>query len=329
MYFPYLRAKQEEVFAVLEADFLTDVTVPIFEPVTSTSKDTKTISKTTIDRWKRALDRGRRFAIVTNSAKGFPPPTSEDACARIEDDLGPAERVFPAIEIRKDTGLDKINEFARRFWYRTCLVIHRDHMHDVRDLRRALRPLSEPNTTAPVQVLMSGGVPEAVFRNLPARGRAFLRDGFVRQERNADYPPRTSFDNLFHTFGELGFDGFGDFTIVGDFFPRSPGGGPALQAALHLTEIENDRETVVANHFVSRTPPTRMLPDRKYFDALQQLVDHTKGRLGFDTVGVHAFYDSHSKSHYPNLGPPKRWSILHHFEIIERALAKKGAEPFF
>ena len=67
-----------------------------------------------------------------------------------------------------------------------------------------------------------------------------------------------------YTYRSRGFDGFSDFSIVGDVY--SPGGGAAKHVAIHLTELEET--TIVANHFVSRTPPQKGNNQAKYFSAL-------------------------------------------------------------
>lgn len=307
MFFPYLRGKQEEILAVLEADFLSELTVPIFEPTNT--------SPLSIGRWQRAVEAGRRFAIVTNSANGDPAPAQEEVRHVIEDDLSP-EAVYPGLEIRAGTDTGTIRDFAETFQDRVCVVVHRDHLYAPSELSGHLGPLAD----SIVHVLIDGRVSREVVRQLPARGRVLLRDGFAYEPRNADYQPQTNFGDLLHTFSNDGFDGFGDFAIAGDRF--SARGGPAYAVALHLTEITP--MTVIANHVVSSPPHIRGDLSAKYLDAVQRLVGYADER-GFDTVGINAFRNSLSERHYPGLGKPKRWSILHHLEIIDRELTERGA----
>ena len=311
MYFPYLRGKQEEVLAVREAGFLSDLTVPIFEPTN--------LSHANLERWRQVIQAGRRFAIITNSASGVPAPPPSDEVGNFIEDL-PTQGVFPTLEIRPNVTPDRIRNFVERFRGRICVVVHRNHLYTAHQLSSHLGPA----TDSIVHVLIDGGVPREILRELPARGRVLLRDGFAYETRNADYPPRTHFDDLLHTFKNRGFDGFGDFTIVGDRF--SPGGGPAYAIALHLTEITPTG--VVTNHFISSPPPIPGDNSGKYLDALGRLVRHIEGRPQFNTAGINGFRGSWADRHFPGLGKPKRWSILHHLEVIERELIARGTSAF-
>ena len=230
------------------------------------------------------------------------------------------EEVFPALEIRIDTGEDVISKFAERFHDRSCVVVHRYQPHSISDLYSWLRPLEG----SCIHVLVQGAASLARFRGLPALGRALVNDGFNVTVPNADYPPRSHFDDLVHRFRGEGFDAFGDFATVGDRFPT--GGGTPNAVAIHLTEIVAD--TIETNHFV--TPPEHTFGDirEKYLAAVEQMVEYTTSRPGFDTIGAKAFQDTWARQHYPGSRLPKRWSILHHFEIIEREMAKMGLQPF-
>ena len=76
MYFPYLRGKEEELIAVREADFLSHLIIPVFEP-------TNPLNQRGRNNWLRVVGAGRRFAVIVNSAHGNPPPpphATRDVC---------------------------------------------------------------------------------------------------------------------------------------------------------------------------------------------------------------------------------------------------------
>jgi hypothetical protein len=68
-----------------------------------------------------------------------------------------------------------------------------------------------------------------------------------------------------------------------------------------------------------------------YFEALERLIAYagTRGADFHDTVGVRNYRDSHTNRHFPNLGPAKRWSTMHHIETIQKILARQGAVAAF
>ena len=154
---------------------------------------------------------------------------------------------------------------------------------------------------------------------LPGVGKVLLRDGFSYETRNADYPRVTHFDDLLFTFEEQGFDGFGDFAIVGDRF--SLRGGPANAVAIHVTEIVN--QTIRTNHFISSPPHVQEDTPGKFFSALAAYAAGAE----MPTRGGQALLGAIDES-FPGLGKPKRWSILHHLEIIHDELQARGAIAF-
>ncbi len=316
MYFPYLRGKQFEILAVRDSGlFPSDRIVPVFEPTTLSERALKRF-------WRIATNRVR-FSIIVNSASGKPPPPLVDTIQVLKDfESHIPGVVLPAFEIRPGQTVSDVQSFAQMFSSQQCLLIHRNHTHSATVLSGALNPLSRP----PVQILLDGGAPLQVVKALPAAGIVLLRDGFSRCVPNANYPDESNFDDLLYTYRSYGFDGFSDFSIIGDVY--SSGGNAAKHVALHLTELR--KPTVVANHFVSKTPPQRGNDQAKYFSALKPLMSHTGSppSADFDTEGVHGYHKSDSSKRFPGLGKPKQWSIMHHMEIIDRELYAMKAPSF-
>lgn len=316
MYFPYFRGKQEEQFAVLESSAGSDLVVPVFEPTS--------VSRAPARRYERICRGGRRFGLIVNSAHGQPTPTSQAVMALLDElDVVAPNVVIPAFEIRAHTALADLVGFSQKYLNRLVLLVHRSNVLPRHALDDALRNFR----VDPIHILLEGGVPLQIVRNLRGGGLVLLRDGFDRQPRNGDYPNRTAFDDLLYTYDGLGFSGMGDFAIVGDNY--SPGGGPARHVALHVTEPA-EGPTLVTNHFVSGPPATQGDVRRKYFDALQKLIAHVGSppKTPFATTGVGEYEHSHSTRHFPNLGPPKRWSIAHHLELVDSELRARGVVRF-
>ena len=223
-----------------ESEFLSsNRIVPVFEPTT----------RSNLSRFRTIAENQVKFAIIVNSDNGAPPPALPDTIEMINglESHAPG-MVLPAFEIRAGRPISDVQDFAHKFASRQCVIVHRNHTHSTMALKKALAPFDRDA----VQIFLDGGVPFQVVESLPAAGKVLLRDGFSRCARNSDYPARSNFDDLLFNYKDRGFHGFSDFSIVGDLY--SPGGGPAIQVAIHLTECLDDT-TIVTNHFVSRTPP--------------------------------------------------------------------------
>jgi hypothetical protein len=314
MYFPYLRGRQEELLALREiARSLPDTVVPIFKPTV--------LSHESVQRYASMASDGLRFALITNSNEGAPPPTEKAAWDTIDGALqAHAAMVFPAFELRADVPLTSLRAFTKKYANRQCLIVHRNHAYTAAEVTAHLAL-----ATPPAHAYLSGGVPTSLQKALPSRVRILIRDGFDRHVPNGDYPPATSFDDLVFTYAALGYGGFGDFSVIGDY-SYSPGGGAAKHVAIHLSEKQG-QTNIITRHFVSRTPPTTKDPDAKYFDALTQLLQHVGNPPAprFATAGVKDYAQTLNPPHYPGLGKLKRWSIEHHTELVASILVANGA----
>ena len=316
MYFPYLRGKQFELLAVRDSDFLLEGRIlPVVDPIS--------VSKRNQNQVLSIADKGIRFSLIMNgeNVQGHDEPREIVKLFAYLDSKYPG-RVLPAFEIRAGHTLPSLAKFSRAFRAHQCVVVHRNHNFSAVAIQRALRPLSQPS----VQIILDGGVPHDLVGSLRAVGTVLLKDGFNRCRLNELYPARSNFGDLLYQYEHLGFDGFGDFSIIGDWY--ASGGGAPKTVALHLTERE--RSSLIANHFVSTTPPTKGDTADKYFDALEKLVRYTRSpiRSSLDTKGVDGYLASYETHHFPQLGKPKQWSIMHHMEIVDRELAAQGVSSF-
>ena len=320
MYFPYLRGKTFEILAVRElGSSLDDRIIPVFEPTTDPSES----YARTRNAFRRLAEESKRFSVIVNSDSGEPPPpTSElvDIVHEIEADL--PNILMPAFEIRPGQPVSQIASFSREFASQRCIIVHRNHTLSDSAVENALDSLSHPA----VHIFLEGSIPVNVIDGISAAGKVLLRDGFKRRVPNASYPPRSNFGDLLFTYESRGYDGLSDFSIIGDYY--SAGGGPAKHVAIHLTEDEGN--TIVANHFVSTTPPQKGDDAAKYFSALKRLVSYVGEPLNanFDTRGMQCYYDSYVNAHYPGLGKLKQWSLMHHMEIFGRRLKAMNARSF-
>ncbi|AUZ55966.1 hypothetical protein B1L07_13705 [Stenotrophomonas acidaminiphila] len=155
-------------------------------------------------------------------------------------------------------------------------------------------------------------------RNFKGEDRVLVRDGF-RKKKNSDYldPEIEHFSDLHLTYQEEGMDGFGDFLTVGDEY--ADGGGPAYAVAIHLTFLDEDKESsMFIRHFVSDSNLTPADPAGKFSEALAKLaaaVRAPNSKIAV-TKAVAEFLELHDRGHYPGLGYVKKLSMQHHLELM-------------
>lgn len=168
----------------------------------------------------------------------------------------------------------------------------------------------------PVMVFIDGKVSPSLIQAFGALKKVIVRDGFISQARNADYPRLDFFSDLHSTYAGSGYYGFGDFSVIGDEY--SPGGGPAHAVAIHLTELNVARE-IDTNHFISTRTTGTVDTAGKFMEALDKLVAHVRARRRSFTYSQACaeFEAHHTNQHFPGLPTVKRLSIRHHLELME------------
>ncbi len=162
-----------------------------------------------------------------------------------------------------------------------------------------------------------GGKSSGDYRATFANGNeVILEDGFERQARNQDYPPKDFFSDRFKTFKRDGFYGFGDFLIVGNAFTK---GGGALAVTIHLTNREDGG--IVVRHFISDRVTLRNVDTAgKFFEALTKAVAFMKTRQFWRETGASHEFQAMVNSDFKGLGHVKKVSMKHHIEVLDAAL---------
>jgi hypothetical protein len=115
-----------------------------------------------------------------------------------------------------------------------------------------------------------------------------------------------------------GFVGFGDYQTIG----RKLSKGHAPHAiALHLTHIAPSGEIRV-RHFVSDRVETTDDPGGKFLEAVRKLInwaDANQEGLGYSSV-VSEYRRYLEERAFPGLGVPKKLSVRHHLELMNKLL---------
>lgn len=305
MYFPVLRAKQNELIGIRELVDRTDLSSvrPIFEPV----RDKIDSLLKTVSQLNQV---GIQPFIIVNPSLG---------------DFSDCQTNFlELIDSEEYAGLD----------FMPCFSTKKDQIEFAQEILSQKPEFSlylegrfskewEPYISQAQTVFVLGDVPQKLLSS--AKSIVYIADAFQSQSKNSDYPECSNFNSNWHTEykSRKNCIGFGDYTIIDTDYSES--GGPAYVVALHLSYIDhNEYDAIKVMHFKSYDDKSPTQPGLKFKDALNKLiVNVTDNPTRFiDTFGLQNFKALHEKKHFPGLGQVKKNSIQHHIETIVDYMSK-------
>ena len=108
--------------------------------------------------------------------------------------------------------------------------------------------------------------------------------------------------------------GFSDYSIVGEEYSES--GFAPHAVAIHIVYFDDSKDLRI-HHFVSRDNDDISDPARKFYQAVQQLIEWNKTKR-LDTLAIKTFEKICEEQSYPGLGVVKKLSLMHHLELISR-----------
>ena len=313
MYFPYLRARRFELYAIrstIDVMLGTGNIIPIIEPVNSNFADLNRAIR-------EFIDRGLTFILVTNPQGGQ--LTGVSGIQNIANNINGIQlnnysNYFPAFIISSSTTLPEIQQFLNTYAQRNVALIHNTNFIDVSNL---LALVGRYNNTTYNIFIHSRTTPHYrdQFQN---SSRILIRDNFHIM-RNADYPNQEFFTDQNLTYIADGYHGFGDFLIVGDVY-REPG-GPAHAVAIHLTYPYTTGELLIG-HFISDDTIGTQNIGGKFLQALNKLEQFvSSGVYNFNfSNACGEFLNYHSGRHFPGLAKAKELSMRHHIELLGHIL---------
>ncbi len=304
-YYPYLRAKQFEGFAVERAANTlvgNGKIQPIFEPV-----NVKTVALV-----RRAIGfaaANLSVGLVMNPSVGELVGSVASTAQLLADMRAKGATVIPALIVDNSTKAADLTAFAVHRQGGRGLYVH--HGAPALTVITALA-----SDTQVDHVFLDGATSAAHEGSFPTARRFRLSDGFKSKSKNASYPSKSFFTDLHLTHQGLGFKGFGDFTIVGRDY--SEGGGPAYAVAIHITESMGAPHGVDCNHFLSTSNTTTNDPAGKFGEAVAALAAYSArfpGKINFSSA-CKELLTLHATGHFPGLGEVKRLAIQHHLELM-------------
>ena len=88
--------------------------------------------------------------------------------------------------------------------------------------------------------------------------------------------------------------------------------------AIHIVYFD-ERNILRIAHFVSDSNDDISDPARKFAEAVEKLVKWNK-TMKLDTIGIREFEAAYKNKTYPGLGVVKKYSIMHHLELMSKYL---------
>jgi len=307
MYFPILRGRQFELLALRECvsnNILSNRIIPIVEPVKVSSTYTKTV-----DCFIKA---NKPIAIIRNPQVGFwDKDLKREINAKIRERVNEQLRntnvissfyVTPKLAddidfaVKNDILIDSlificnnpeyVDNYEEVIGYNTPLY---NVIPDKGDFRRRIRP-----------------------------NRVMCEDHFPKQTRNIDYSDiETEFFSSDHLYyADDGYKGFSDYSVVGEEYSET--GFAPYAVAIHIVYFDEKNFLRIA-HFVSDSNDDISDPARKFAEAVKKLVEWNK-HMKLDTMGIREFEAAYHNKTYPGLGVVKKYSIMHHLELMSKYL---------
>ena len=316
MYLPYLRGRQFELIGLrelLNMGLISDVIVPIIEPVKLSSTLINTIEAYTKEKHSICVIRNPLVGSFHNDMRKAKEGSKELSYKETFNTLFNNDYVIQSMIVSED-----INKRVDR-WIKQgsnpkeWLVVNNN---------RALLPLYEKafQDVTPKYTLIPD---KNAFRRRVSGDQVILEDKFEKQARNKDYQNNT--DEIFSEdhldYIEDDFVGFSDYSIVGNEYIES--GFAPFAVVIHIVYFRKDGSLWV-KHFVSDSNEDYSDPAGKYYEAVCKLAKWYEENPVELTYGLETFLEHYKNQTYPGLGSVKKLSIMHHLELMNKYLTRQG-----
>ena len=306
MYFPIFRGRQFELLALRECiagNLLSDSIIPIIEPVKASSTFVKTL--------EAFASADKRVSVIRNPYVGnFKKELKKESSQGIKEAVSSLLldcHVISSFYVDPHLG-SYVERLEERGIYRDSLILIFENPDYIRFYEECI------GDTHPKYNLIPD---KGIFRRRIRHNRVLCEDRFPKQSRNIDY---LGIENEFfsddHLYYEDDYIGFSDYSVVGDEYSET--GFAPYAVAIHIVYFDENKTLRIA-HFVSDSNDDISDPARKFSEAVQKLVEWNK-TMQLETAGIKAFEAAFFKQNYPGLGVIKKYSIMHHMELMSRYL---------
>lgn len=298
MYFPYFRGRQYELLALKELahnNLISNFIIPIVEPIK--------ISTTLNNALQTFNHRSLPISIVFNPTVG-----------ELQGEVGNIEKLcenlnnnqfFPLLIMNKDvlTYLENMPHAPDKI---LILLTDRDSVDDYKRIFSS----SQPKYTL---------IPdERQFKRTVNQGKILFENKFNKKIKNSDYPTDEFFSEDHLYYSDEGYDGFGDYSIIGNEYNEN--GFAPYAVAIHIVYFAKDR-TLRVQHFLSDANFDISDVAGKFYEAVTKLTSWAENiHKSQYTQGLEILLNHYKNRTYPGLPTLKKLSIMHHLELINKYL---------
>ncbi|MBL7934889.1 MAG: sce7725 family protein [Bacteroidia bacterium] len=308
MYYPYLRGRLYELSALDDLAFnpttFTKV-LPIIEPVVFTEP----VQKAYYTLVKRQVP----FILITNPLTGG--VTKDDIEVKLINGLFEGyENYSLGFLISRLTTDHQIRAFISKYSDKNIALIH----YEVPGLNDKTTEYINTLKNVSHHIFLTSFVTQRYINSISLNGAKKIKvlDCYTKLESNTAYAEMEEefFSDTHLTYKKDGFDGFGDFTIMGEKFDE--GGGRPKAVVIHWHFINQDKSLRI-KHFISDDRiDTTNIPG-KFDEAYQKLKFFTQNDpLHLRSVGYIEIAGKGDEGKNPQLGALKKFSMMHHFELV-------------
>lgn len=308
VYYPVLRGKQNELLAIRDLyrnnpDIFKFIH-PVIEPIAWTSPQLKGL----LDGKWISEDNPLQFYVIQNSE-----------LSRSEDDLVMDSIQSTFVAEKMDQGIPSSKNEG-------MIVATKEHDVNTENTKRI-------GDRPELLLMLDKGL---LFNALALENRKiFLQDSFVKQPRNADYTEKQeTFSNahqLITTMKSMNVVGFSDYSVIGSEYVDS--GFAPVDVAIHIVYFDLDTRELMIRHFVSDHNDSIEDVAGKFEEAVNKLANwwemesqNPEFRNRNHSQGLTSFLNLAKSGKYSGLGIVKKFSIMHHLEIMGRYLQENGGE---
>lgn len=320
MYYPYFRGRQNELLCLrelLEENRLSESVTPVLEPVKFSSTFFATL--------KKFIENNRDIIVIRNPSVG-------KFFKEYKRALVDAENKEQGNKNGKlKLTLDEYGKILEDKHIRKAYLVNAEIINDVLNLtekeQKEIYLINQNRGTDNFyeeygeQLLVAASfIPkDEDFKDEVTGDTIILEDCYQKAKRNIDYinEPDVSFSKNHLVFAKRGYQGFSDYSIVGNEYEES--GFAPLAIAIHIVYFGKRNELRV-HHFVSDSNENISDPARKFEEAMEKMMQWEKIDDVKYTKGLMSLINYYENGRFPGLGVIKKFSLMHHVELMGKFL---------